>query len=188
MAINLSKGGNINLTKSVPGVTKFKIGLGWDTNQYDGSDFDLDASASILNGDGKIVSENSFVFYNNKQDPTGSVVSSGDNRTGEGVGHDEVVTVDLSKLPIAAKFVRFAITIYDWQTRNQNFGQVKNAFVEVINEATGEVVARYDLSEDFSIETCVVIGELYEHNGDWKFKAVGAGFGGGLDSYVANIQ
>jgi tellurium resistance protein TerD len=188
LAINLQKGGNINLTKSVPGVTKFKIGLGWDTNQYDGAEFDLDASAAILGANGKILSDSSFVFFNNKQDPTGSVVSSGDNRTGEGEGHDEVISVDLSKLPVAAGIVRFAITIYDWQTRNQNFGQVRNAFVEVINEGTGEVVARYDLSEDFSIETCVVIGELYNHNGDWKFKAVGAGYGGGLDSYVAGIN
>jgi tellurium resistance protein TerD len=186
--INLQKGGNINLTKSVPGVTKFKVELGWDANQYDGSAFDLDASAAILGDGGKIISENSFVFFNNPSDPTGSVVSSGDNRTGEGTGPDETVTIDLAKLPIAAKFVRFAITIYDAATRNQNFGQVHNAYVQVVNDGTGEVVARYDLSEDFSIETCVVIGELYEHSGDWKFKAVGAGYGGGLEAYVAGIN
>lgn len=188
MTINLTKGGNINLSKSAPGVTKFRVELGWDANQYDGAEFDLDASAAILNDGGKILSDTSFVFFNNQSDPTGSVVSSGDNRTGEGNGPDETVTVDLAKLPIAAKFIRFAITIYDAEKRKQNFGQVRNAYVQVVNDGTNEVVARYDLSEDFSIETCVVIGELYENGGDWKFKAVGAGYGGGLDAYVAGIN
>lgn len=186
--INLQKGGNINLTKASGGATKFRAELGWDANQYDGSAFDLDASAAILNDGGKILSDSSFVFFNNPKDPTESVVSSGDNRTGEGTGPDETITVDVSKLPIAAKFVRLAITIYDWETRKQNFGQVRNAYVKVVNDATGEELARYDLSEDFSVETCVVIGEFYENNGDWKFKAVGAGYGGGLEAYVAGIN
>jgi tellurium resistance protein TerD len=188
MAINLTKGGNINLTKAAPGATVFRAELGWNANQYDGAEFDLDASAAILNEGGKILSDSSFVFFNNPKDPTESVASSGDNRTGEGDGPDEVITVNVAKLPIAAKFVRLAITIYDWETRKQNFGQVSNAYVQVVNDATGEVIARYDLSEDFSIETCVVIGEFYENNGDWKFKAVGAGYGGGLDAYVAGIN
>jgi tellurium resistance protein TerD len=188
MAINLTKGGNINLTKAAPGVQEFKIGLGWDVNQYDGGQFDLDASVALLNGAGKLTADTSFVFYNNPQDASGAVKHSGDNRTGEGAGHDEVVMVNLGTLPAEVEAIRFAVTIHEADTRKQNFGMVRNAFIEVINPSTNEVVARYDLSEDFSIETCMVPGELYKNNGDWKFKAVGAGYGGGLPAYVAAIQ
>ncbi|MEH7116125.1 TerD family protein [Neobacillus vireti] len=188
MMINLTKGGNINLTKTAPNVTKFKIGLGWDINKYDGIDFDLDASAALLNTNGKLTGDTSFVFFNNPSDSAGSVVYSGDNRTGKGEGHDEVIIVDLSKVLNEVDFIRFAVTIYEADKRNQNFGQVSNAFIEVINDGTGEVVVRYDLSEDFSVETCVITGELYRHNGEWKFKAIGAGYGGGLETYVNGIQ
>lgn len=186
--INLTKGGNINLTKAAPNATKFLFGLGWDTNRYDGGEFDLDASAALLYGTGKVAGDSAFIFFNNKVDPSGSVELSGDNRTGEGEGHDESITVELSTMPSDVEFVRFAVTIYDADSRKQNFGQVENAYIEVINEATKEVVARYDLSEDFSVETCVVIGELYKKNGEWKFKAVGAGYGGGLEAYVKGIN
>lgn len=188
MTINLSKGGNINLSKTAPGVQKFTIGLGWDANSYDGNDFDLDASAALLGLTGKLTGETSFVFFNNSQDAAGSVIYSGDNRTGGGDGHDETISVDLTKIPADVEVIRFAVTIYEAETRGQNFGQVRNAFIEVLNEATSEVVTRYDLSEDFSIETCMVPGELYKHNGDWKFKAIGAGYGGGLSAYVTAIQ
>lgn len=189
MGINLSKGGNINLSKTVPGVSKFVVGLGWDVNQYDtGGQFDLDASAAIVGVNGKLTADTNFVFFNNKEDAAKSVIYSGDNRTGEGSGDDETITVDLSLVPADADVIRFAVTIYEADARNQNFGMVQNAYIRVVNEATGEEVVRYDLSEDFSVETCVVPGELYKHNGEWKFKAIGAGFSGGLPAYVAAIQ
>lgn len=188
MAINLQKGGNINLTKEAAGVSLFKVGLGWDVNSYDGVDFDLDANISLLNGAGKLTSDTSFVFYNNTQDATGSVKHSGDNRTGAGDGHDETAEINLATLPAEVETIRFAVTIHEADARRQNFGMVRNAFIEVMEAGSNKSVVRYDLSEDFSVETCVVVGELYKNNGDWKFKAVGAGFSGGLDSYVASIQ
>lgn len=186
--INLTKGGNINLTKTVPNATKFVFGLGWDKNRYDGAEFDADASAALLNAAGKLDGDSAFVFFNNQVDASGSVELSGDNRTGEGEGHDEEIVVDLGSVPATVETIRFAVTIYDAETRKQNFGQVENAYIEVINQADNSVVARYDLSEDFSVETCVVIGELYKKNGEWKFKAVGAGYGGGLEAYVKGLN
>ncbi|WCF08369.1 TerD family protein [Paenibacillus thiaminolyticus] len=181
MAINLQKGQKIDLTKTNPGLTKVLVGLGWDTNKYDGGkDFDLDASAFCLNGSGKAASEKDFIFYNNLQNVNGSVIHTGDNRTGDGDGDDEQLKVDLATIPAEVDKVSFCITIHEAQERSQNFGQVSNAFVRIVNEATNEELIRYDLGEDFSIETAIVVGELYRNNGEWKFSAVGAGYQDGL--------
>lgn len=188
MAINLSKGQKVDLTKTNPGLTKVLVGLGWDTNKYDGGkDFDLDASAFLLNGNGKAASEGDFIFYNNPQNANGSVVHSGDNRTGAGDGDDEVIKVDLASIPAEVEKISFCITIHEGAERNQNFGQVSNAYVRILNEANGEEVIRYDLGEDFSIETAIVVGELYRHNGEWKFSAVGAGYQDGLAGLVRDF-
>lgn len=188
MGINLTKGANINLSKTAPGVTQIKVGLGWDTNSYDtGGSFDLDASVALLTGD-KLTKNENFVFYNNVKDPSGAVEHSGDNLTGEGAGDDEVVKINLAAIPNDVDKIRFAVTIHEAATRNQNFGMVQNAYIRIENPATGEEIVRYDLTEDFSIETCIVPGEFYKHNGEWKFKAVGAGFGGGLEAYVTSIS
>jgi len=189
MAINLSKGGNINLSKEAPGLTAIQVGLGWDTNKYDTAGaFDLDASVSLLNESGKLVSDTGFVFYNNPKDASGSVEHTGDNRTGEGAGDDETVKVNLATVPADVKTIRFAVTIHEADERKQNFGMIDNAYIRIINPETNTEIARYDLTEDFSTETCVIPGEFYRHNADWKFKAVGAGYGGGLPAYVAAIQ
>ncbi|MFC4598473.1 TerD family protein [Cohnella hongkongensis] len=181
MAVNLSKGQKVDLTKSNPGLTKVKIGLGWDTNKYDGgSAFDLDASAFCLNGSGKVSSDNDFIFYNNRSNSNGSIVLSGDNQTGEGDGDDESLVIELAQVPADVQKIAFCITIHDAAGRNQNFGQVANSFARVVNEATNEELIRYDLGEDFSIETAVVVAELYRHNGEWKFSAVGSGYRDGL--------
>lgn len=181
MAISLSKGQKIDLTKTNPGLTKILVGLGWDTNKYDGGkDFDLDASVFLLNGAGKAATEKDFIFYNNKQSENGSVVHTGDNLTGEGDGDDEQVKVDLAAVPAGVEKIAFAITIHEAAERNQNFGQVQNAFVRIVNEASGAELIRYDLGEDFSVETAVVVGELYRHSGEWKFNAIGSGFRDGL--------
>ncbi|PZD97029.1 chemical-damaging agent resistance protein C [Paenibacillus sambharensis] len=181
MAISLSKGQKIDLTKTNPGLTKILVGLGWDTNKYDGGkDFDLDASIFCLNAQGKAGSEKDFIFYNNPQNANGSVVHTGDNRTGEGDGDDEKVTVDLAAVPAETEKIAFCITIYDADARAQNFGQVSNAFVRIVDENSGTELIRYDLGEDFSIETAVVVGELYRHNGEWKFSAIGSGYKDGL--------
>lgn len=189
MAINLSKGGNINLSKEAPGLTQIEIGLGWDVNAYDtGGDFDLDASAALLSTAGKLTADTGFVFYNNPQDPSGSIVHSGDNRTGEGAGDDEKVKLNLANIPAEVDVVRFAVTIHEAAARGQNFGSVRNAYIRVVNPTNNEEIARYDLTEDYSVETCVIPGELYRNGSDWKFRAVGSGFGGGLEAYVASIQ
>lgn len=181
MAVNLVKGQKVELTKANPGVTKYMAGLGWDVNAFDsGSAFDLDSSVFMVGADGKVTSDADFVFYGNLSHPSGAVVHQGDNLTGEGEGDDERVEVDLSKVPANIDKLVFAVTIYDAETRNQNFGQVRNAFIRIINSATGEELLRYDLGEDYSIETSVVVAELYRHNGEWKFNAVGSGFQGGL--------
>ena len=181
MAVNLSKGQKVDLTKSNPGLVKVKVGLGWDTNKYDGgSSFDLDASAFCLNASGKVNSESDFIFYNNKSNTNGAIQLSGDNQTGEGAGDDESLTIDLSQVPANIEKVAFCITIHDAQTRNQNFGQVANAFARVLKDGTNEELIRYDLGEDFSVETAVVVAELYRHNGEWKFSAVGSGYRDGL--------
>ncbi|MEC2075216.1 TerD family protein [Metabacillus fastidiosus] len=187
MAINLSKGQKVDLTKSNPGLTNITVGLGWDTNKYDGGqDFDLDASVFLLNAEGKCASEKDFIFYNNSTGAEGAVVHDGDNRTGEGDGDDEQVTVDLQNVPASIEKIAFTITIHEGEARNQNFGQVSNAYVRILNGTSNEELIRYDLGEDFSIETAVVVGELYRHNGEWKFSAVGSGYQGGLASLVAD--
>ncbi len=188
MAISLSKGQKIDLTKTNPGLTKITVGLGWDTNKYDGGkDFDLDASVFCLNGQGKVISESDFIFYNNPKNGNGSVAHTGDNRTGAGDGDDEKVAVDLSAVPAETEKIAFCITIYDGQERSQNFGQVSNAFVRIVDDQSGTELIRYDLGEDFSIETAVIVGELYRHSGEWKFSAVGSGFQDGLGGLARNF-
>jgi tellurium resistance protein TerD len=181
MAISLQKGQKVDLTKSNPGLSKIIIGLGWDTNKYDGGkDFDLDASVFLLSPEGKVTDERNFVFFNNPQSPDGSVTHTGDNRTGVGEGDDEQIKIDLALVSGNIAKISFAITIYEALERNQNFGQVSNAYVRVLNEASGEELIRYDLGEDFSIETAIVVGELYRHNSEWKFNAIGSGYQNGL--------
>lgn len=180
MAVSLSKGGNVSLSKEAPGLTQVLVGLGWDARVTDGTDFDLDASVFVCGEDGKVLSDDHFIFYNNKTSPDGSVAHTGDNRTGEGEGDDEAVKIDLSKVPAEVKKLVFAVTIHDAAARNQNFGQVANAFMRVVNQDGDKEIARYDLSEDYSVETAMIFGEVYRHNGEWKFKAIGAGFEGGL--------
>lgn len=188
MAINLSKGQKVDLTKSNPGLSKVVVGLGWDTNKYDGGkDFDLDSSVFLLNAESKASSEADFVFYNNTKGAGGAVEHTGDNRTGEGEGDDEQVKVDLSAVPSSIEKVTFAITIHDGEARAQNFGQVSNSYVRILNEETNEELIRYDLGEDFSIETAIVVGELYRHGGEWKFNAIGSGYQGGLGSLVKDF-
>ena len=187
MAISLKKGQKVDLTKTNPGLKNILIGLGWDVNKYDGGkDFDLDASVFLLNGQGKVNSDDDFVFYGNLKHVSGSVEHLGDNLTGEGEGDDEEIKIDLSKVPENIEKIDFTVTIYEAEERKQNFGQVENAFIRVVNEANGEELIRYDLGEDFSIETAVVIGELYRNKGEWKFNAIGSGFSGGLASLGKN--
>lgn len=191
MAVSLSKGGNVSLTKEAPGLTAVTVGLGWDARVTDGQDFDLDASVFICGEDGKVRSDADFVFYNNKTGADGSVEHMGDNRTGEGDGDDEQVKVDLTKVPADVKKLIFAVTIHEADQRGQNFGQVENAFMRVVNQAGEAEIARYDLTEDYSTETALVFGELYRNGDEWKFKAVGAGYAGGLGalagSYGVNL-
>lgn len=183
--INLSKGQKIDLTKTNPGLTNVIVGLGWDTNRYSGGeDFDLDASAFIVDGNGKAFNEKSFIFYNNLQSEEGSVIHTGDNRTGDGDGDDEQMLVKLPLVPSIVQKIVFTVTIHDADQRKQNFGQVSNAFIRIVNEETNEEIIRYDLGEDFSIETALVVGELYRHGSEWKFNAIGSGFQGGLASLI----
>ncbi|WEG12970.1 TerD family protein [Pullulanibacillus sp. KACC 23026] len=187
MTITLSKGQRIDLTKTNPGLTKAIIGLGWDTNKYSGGhDFDLDASAFLADASGKVVNELEFVFYNNMKSPDGGVEHTGDNRTGEGEGDDEQIIIDFPKLSSHIERIGIAVTIHEADVRNQNFGQVSNAFVRVVNPETDEEILRYDLGEDFSIETAVIVCELYKHQGEWKFNAIGSGFSGGLAALCRN--
>jgi tellurium resistance protein TerD len=185
MAVNLSKGQKVDLTKTNPGLTNIVVGLGWDTNKYDGGkDFDLDSSVFLLNGASKCANDSDFIFYNNTVGANGSVEHTGDNRTGEGAGDDEQVKINLTNVPASIEKIAFAITIHDADDRSQNFGQVSNSYVRILNEDTGAELIRYDLGEDFSIETAVVVGELYRHSGEWKFNAIGSGYQGGLGSLV----
>ena len=185
MVIQLSKGQRIDLTKQDPSLQRIIIGLGWDVKHFDGGqDFDLDASVFLLGADGKCRNELDFIFYNNLQSADGSVIHTGDNRTGDGDGDDEQIKVNLSKVPASVDRIAFTVTIHDAESRRQNFGQVANAFVRLVNEDTNNEVLRFDLGEDFSIETAVVFCELYRHNQDWKFNAVGSGYQGGLATLV----
>jgi len=188
MAISLQKGQKVDLTKSNPGLSKILVGLGWDTNKYDGgSAFDLDSSVFLLDANGKAVSDKDFVFYGNLTHPSGSVVHQGDNLTGEGEGDDEQVIIDLNTVPQEIQKIAFTVTIYDYETRQQNFGQVSNAFIRIVDDANKQELIRYDLCEDFSIETAIVVAELYRNNGEWKFAAIGSGFSGGLGALCANF-
>ena len=187
MTINLSKGQKIDLTKGSPNLKRIVVGLGWDTNKYSGGyDFDLDASAFIVRENGKSLDETDFIFYNNLQGGQGSVIHTGDNLTGDGEGDDEQIKIDFSKVPTYVDRVAITVTIHDAVKRAQNFGQVSNAFVRVVNEDTNEEVLRYDLGEEFSIETALVVCEIYRHNNEWKFSAIGSGFQGGLAALCNN--
>ncbi len=181
MPINLSKGQKVDLTKGNPGLKNIMVGLGWDVNAFDsGADFDLDAAAFLLGADGKCTSDKDFVFYGNLQHTSGAVNHMGDNLTGAGDGDDEQIQVDLSKVPANIEKIAFTVTIYEAEARRQNFGQVSNAFIRLVDESSNTELIRYDLGEDFSIETAIVVGELYRNNGEWKFNAIGSGFQGGL--------
>ncbi|MBW0116314.1 TerD family protein [Pseudonocardia abyssalis] len=180
MGVSLTKGGNVSLTKEAPGLTDVIVGLGWDVRTTTGTEFDLDASAIVLNAEGKAVSDKHFIFFNNLTTPDGTVEHTGDNLTGEGEGDDEQVKVNLAGLPAEVDKVVFPVSIYDADTRSQSFGQVRNAFIRVVNSAGGAEIARYDLTEDASTETAMVFGELYRNGADWKFRAVGQGYASGL--------
>ena len=188
MAISLAKGQKVDLTKGNPGLSKILIGLGWDINRYDGgAQFDLDASAFMLGDNGKVPSDAEFIFYNQPKHASGSVEYMGDNRTGEGEGDDEQIKIDLSKVPANVQKISFTVTIDQADERKQNFGQVENSFIRVVDEANNKELIRYDLGEDFSIETAVVVAEIYRHGGEWKFQAIGSGFSGGLKALGQNF-
>ena len=180
MSVNLTKGGNVSLTKAAPGLTAVVVGLGWDARTTDGKAFDLDASAIVCNADGKVISDKHFVFFNNLTTPDGAVQHSGDNLTGEGAGDDEQVRINLAGLPAEAARVVFPVSIYEGDGAGQTFGQVRNAFIRVVNQADNAEIARYDLSEDASTETAMIFGELYRNNDEWKVRAVGQGYSAGL--------
>ncbi|MCP9268942.1 TerD family protein [Xenorhabdus sp. XENO-1] len=182
MGVSLVKGGNVSLTKEAPAMNIALVGLGWDMRATDGAAFDLDASVFMVGEDGKVLSDGHFVFFNNKVSPCGSVSHQGDNRTGEGAGDDEQIKIDLAKVPADVKKMVFAVTIYDADNNKQNFGMVSNSFIRVVNNDNDQEIARFDLSEDASTETAMIFGELYRHNTEWKFKAVGQGFAGGLSA------
>ncbi|GGO59351.1 TerD family protein [Streptomyces lasiicapitis] len=180
MGVSLSKGGNVSLNKEAPGLTAVLVGLGWDVRTTTGTDFDLDASALVCDDSGKVASDGHFVFYNNLKSPDGSVEHTGDNLTGEGEGDDEVVKVNLAAVPAEIDKITFPVSIHDAESRQQSFGQVRNAFIRVVNQADNQEIARYDLSEDASTETAMVFGELYRNGDEWKFRAVGQGYASGL--------
>ena len=180
MALSLSKGGNLSLTKEAPGMTKVLVGLGWDARSTDGQDFDLDASAFLLKADGKVRADSDFIFYNQLKSTDGSVEHTGDNRTGEGDGDDEAIKIDLSKVPADVDKIAITVTIHEADARRQNFGQVRNAFIRLVNQDNNSEVVRYDLAEDASTETAMIFAELYRNGAEWKFRAVGQGFNGGL--------
>jgi tellurium resistance protein TerD len=180
MGISLNKGGNLSLTKTDPTLKNIIVGLGWDARPTDGADFDLDASAFMVKEDGKVRSDSDFIFYNQTKSTCGSVEHTGDNRTGAGEGDDESLVILLDKVPADIQRIVFTVTIHEADSRKQNFGQVSNAFIRLVNKDSNNEVARFDLSEDASIETAMVFGEIYKHGGEWKFKAVGQGYSGGL--------
>lgn len=188
MPISLAKGQKVDLTKGNPGLTRLMVGLGWDTNKYDGGTaFDLDASAFLVTETGKVGVDADFVFYGNLKHASAGVEHMGDNLTGEGEGDDEQVMVDLTKIPANIQKIAFTVTIYDYEARRQNFGQVSNSFIRIVDDSNGTELIRYDLGEDFSIETAVVVGELYRHGSEWKFNAIGSGFQGGLEALCKNF-
>lgn len=180
MGVSLTKGGNVSLSKEAPGLTAIVVGLGWDARTTTGTDFDLDASAILVKADGKVLSDSHFVFFNNKTSPEGSVEHTGDNLTGEGDGDDESIKVDLATVPAEVDKIVFPVSIYEAESRSQGFGQVRNAFIRIVNQSGSAEIARYDLTEDASTETAMVFGELYRNGADWKFRAVGQGYASGL--------
>lgn len=187
MPISLQKGQKVSITKGNPGLTKVVVGLGWDVNQFDtGGDFDLDTAAFLLADTGKVSRSEDFVFFGNLKHPSGCAEHLGDNLTGAGEGDDEQIRIDLSLVPENISKITFTVTIYEAEQRRQNFGQVNHAFIRIFNEVNGEELLRYDLGEDFSIETAAVFGELYKNNGEWKFNAIGSGYQGGLAAICAN--
>ncbi|MBZ9749766.1 chemical-damaging agent resistance protein C [Deinococcus sp. HMF7620] len=186
MPVSLSKGGNVSLSKEAPGLTAVRIGLGWDPRVTDGTEFDLDGSVFLLNDQGKVRGDSDFIFYNNKTSADGSVTHNGDNRSGQGEGDDESVEVKIAGVPADVQRIAFGVTIHEADARRQSFGQVQNAFIRVINAADDKEIARYDLSEDYSTETAMIFGELYRNGADWKFKAIGQGYAGGLAALAGN--
>lgn len=187
MPVSLQKGQKVSLTKGNPGLNNVVVGVGWDVNAFDtGGDFDLDSAAFLLGDNGKVTAQTDFVFFGNLNHPSGAVQHLGDNKTGVGDGDDEQIKLDLSKIPANVTKIAFTVTIYEAEARRQNFGQVSNAFVRIYNEANGEELLRYDLGEDFSIETAVVFGELYKNGDEWKFNAIGSGYQGGLAALCGN--
>ena len=187
MAVSLQKGGNVSLSKEDPNLKNAVVGLGWDVRSTDGADFDLDASVFLVNESGKIRNDQDFIFYNNLKSSDGSVEHTGDNRTGEGEGDDEAIKVQLPSVPGDVQKLVVAVTIHDAETRKQNFGMVQNAFIRVVNAESNNEITRYDLSEDASTETAMIFGELYRHNNEWKFRAVGQGYNGGLAPLARNF-
>ncbi|GAA0347570.1 MAG: TerD family protein [Morganella sp. (in: enterobacteria)] len=185
MSVSLSKGGNVSLSKTAPSMKNVLIGLGWDVRSTDGQDFDLDASAFLLTATGKVRGDADFIFYNNLRSTDGSVSHTGDNRTGQGDGDDESLIIKLDMIPAEIDKIVFVVTIHDATARRQSFGQVSGAFIRLVNDDTNTEVARYDLTEDASTETAMLFGELYRHNSEWKFRAVGQGYAGGLASVCA---
>jgi len=185
MALTLQKGGNLSLDKVAPGLVEVLVGLGWDPRSTDGQDFDLDASAFLVNASGKVRGESDFIFYNQKESSCKSVIHTGDNRTGEGDGDDESLIVNLPKVPADVDKIIFIVTIHDADNRRQNFGQVGGAFIRIVNQAGGQELVRFDLAEDAATETAMVFAELYRNNGEWKFRAVGQGYAGGLKAMCA---
>ncbi|MFC9432581.1 TerD family protein [Nocardia sp. NPDC057030] len=180
MSVTLAKGGNVSLSKQAANLSKVAVGLGWDVRTTTGADYDLDASALATGPDLKVLSDQHFVFYNNLRSPEGSIEHTGDNLTGEGEGDDEVINVDLSATPPTITNIFFPVSIHDADARSQSFGQIRNAFIRVTDATTGVELARYDLTEDASTETAMVFGELYRHNNEWKFRAIGQGYASGL--------
>jgi tellurium resistance protein TerD len=180
MAISLNKGGNVSLTKTDPNLVRILIGLGWDERATDGASFDLDASAFLLSASGKVRGDHDFIFYNQLKSSDGAVEHTGDNRSGQGAGDDESILVDLSKVAAEIDKIAVTVTIHEAQSRQQNFGQIANAFIRVLNQDTGIELVRFDLGEDYSTETAMVFGEVYRHGSEWKFRAVGQGYSGGL--------
>ncbi|MCC3775826.1 TerD family protein [Streptomyces sp. UNOB3_S3] len=187
MAVTLAKGGNVSLSKEAPGLTAVMVGLGWDVRTTTGADYDLDASALLCDTAGKVLSDQHFVFFNNLRSPEGSVVHSGDNLTGGGDGDDEQIQVSLGTVPPGVARIVFPVSIYDADQRGQSFGQVRNAFIRVVNQADGRELARYDLTEDASTETAMVFGELYRHGAEWKFRAIGQGYASGLAGIASDF-
>jgi tellurium resistance protein TerD len=180
MAISLQKGENTNLSNAAPGMSKMVVGLGWNARGTSGEAFDLDASAFMLNAGDKVPSDANFIFYNQDKSPDGSVKYMGDNRTGDGDGDDETIVIELDRVPAGIEKIAVCVTIHQASERNQNFGQVSGAFIRCVDASTNQEVARFDLSEDFSVETAVVFGAIYRNSGAWKFRAVGQGYSGGL--------